>query len=254
MSFEDISLNGEVELTRHAEAREPSPELGIAAPVSTEPFPFLQLPREIRDLIYYFALTRLISPLTIPPENIYCYPSDVRIEKNSMLLWDKARPHHLFRVSHQICAEALEIFYSKFPMQFTHSLATPFINVTLWDNMSLENRSLVKSVGFTIIVTITKSHWYISQEMQIRKEVEDVHKWLPNIRRVDLAFGIESRPPRESQVKDVVDRLVQIVSPLQDVASLTLHRGGSASASQLMRIVVEVHEALTRCEQVKLCS
>lgn len=51
MNKKYISSNGKVEFVGRAEAREPSPELNIAAPMSTDPFPFLQLPREIRDLI-----------------------------------------------------------------------------------------------------------------------------------------------------------------------------------------------------------
>lgn len=254
MSFKGVSSNGELELRRRAEASEPSPELDIAAPIPTKPFPFLQLPREIRDLICYFALTRPLTPLTISPENIYCYSgSDVCIGKNQAPLWDKAKPYRLFRVNRQFGAEALEVLYSKFPIQFTHPLQTPLINIALRDNISLKHKSLVKSVGFTIGVTTIENSWYIHQGEEIRHEVEDVLKWLPNLRRVDLAFKLDSRVPRESEVKNVVDRLVQILSPLRNVAGVTLHRGSSARIDQLLHIVMEVRKALGCCEQFKLC-
>ncbi len=39
-------------------------ELDVVPPVPSEPFPFLKLPREIRDSIYYYALIRPLIPAT----------------------------------------------------------------------------------------------------------------------------------------------------------------------------------------------
>jgi len=153
-----ISSNGKVELVGRAEAREPSPELNIAAPMSTDPFPFLQLPREIRDLIYYYALTRSESSLTMSPENIYCYSkSDVWPNENPAPVWGRGRPTCLFRVNRQFSAEASEILYSKIPFHFERSIDASFNSFPLPDNMLFRNRGLVKSIGFTITVSTKES-------------------------------------------------------------------------------------------------
>jgi len=239
----------------HAEAREPSlPVLDVAAPISTDLFSFLQLPREIRDSIYRYVLMRPESPLTVTPENFYCYSeSDVWPHKNPAPIWDRGRPTCLFRVNRQFSAEASEVLYSKFPVHFEQTIDASFNNFPLPDNMLLRNRSLVKSVGFTIIVSATQSTFTIREEEKVRQDLQTVLKWLPNVRRVDLAFKLCDRYRRVPQVKDIVDRLVQIASPLQDVAHLTLHCGSNVWTRKRKRIVVEVHQALARCELVKLC-
>lgn len=238
----------------HAEAQEPSPELNVAAPIFINRFPLFQLPREIRDLIYCYALLRPDSPLTVKPENFYCYSeSDMWLHKDPAPVWDTGRPTRLFRVNRQFSAEASEVFYSRFPVQFKHTIPAPPIDFAFPDNMPFRNRRYVNSVGFTIMVRISQGSYPFSEEEQVRQDFEDALKWLPYIRRVDLAFEMCGDYPRDLRIKDTVDGLVQIVSPLRDVAELTLHRGISVRTSQQSRIVEEVCKALARCEQVKLC-
>lgn len=253
-SGNDLASNGELEIVGHAEAQKPSPMLDVAAPISIDPFPFFQLPREIRDLIYYFALLRSDSKLTIKPENFYCYSeSDVWPHKDPAPVWDRGRPARLFRVNRQFSAEASKVFYARFPVQFKHTIPAPPIDFAFPDNMSFRNRRYVKSVGFTIMVMISSSPISFSEEEKVRQDFEDALNWLPYIRRVDLVFEMCGDYPQDLRIKDIVDRLVQILSSLRDVAELTLHRGSSVRTSQQKRILEEMRKALARCGQVKLC-
>lgn len=103
------------------------------------------------------------------------------------------------------------------------------------------------------MVMIKFSPFPFSEEEKVRQDFEDALNWLPYIRRVDLAFEMCADYPQDLRIRDVVDRLVRILSSLRDVAELTLHRGSSVRTSQQTLIVEEVCKALALYGQVKLC-
>ena len=219
-----------------------SAEPVAAPPVPSHPFPFLKLPREIRDSIYYYALTRPDTGPTVTPTRI-CYVHHKASTPSSTAHWGTEKSTRLFRVNRQVSDEALEVFYSCFPFHFPQSVDVALVNATLRDTLSARTRSLINSIGFMIVLRITPGPFTYSDEEARRQAVEAVVKLLPNVRRFELTLAFVGLEVPDYQVKDVVNRAVRIAGPLRDIAGLVL-RGASNENAQRTRIMKEVGEAL----------
>ncbi len=217
-------------------------EPDISAPVISKPFPFLKLPREIRDSIYNYALIRPNTGRTVSPTHI-CYVDHKASAMSSRVYWGTEKATRLFRVNRQVSHEALAIFYSSFPFYFPQWVDVGLVKATLRDTLSARARSLISSIGFMIILTNTSGPFTHSEDEKRRQALEAVVKLLPNVRRVELTLSFVGREVPDYQVKEVVTRAIRITSPLKGIAGLVL-RGASNGVAQRKRIIGEVREAL----------
>lgn len=105
-------------------------EPDIAPSVPSRPFPFLKLPREIRDSIYYYALTRPDTGPSVTPRHI-CYIQHRWSALSSPTYWGTEKSTRLFRVNRQVSDESLELFYSSFPFYFPQYVDLALVDATL---------------------------------------------------------------------------------------------------------------------------
>jgi hypothetical protein len=225
----------------------PPPELDSAVPSSiiNPPFPFLKLPREIRDSIYYYALLRPgLGPFS-PPAHV-CHIHSKVSGPRSTTYWGTEKSTRLFRVNRQVSSEASEIFYSSFQFHFLQSADVGLVNATLRDTLTPRARNLIRAVGFNI--TLRTSFPTDPQSTEKRRQVlTAVVQLLPALEaeraRVELCLSFLGIEVPEGEVRKIVDRAVWIASPLKDVKTLVL-KGPENENAQRMRIAREVREAL----------
>ncbi len=218
-------------------------EPDAASSVPSEPFPFLKLPREIRDSIYYYALLHPNTGPTVNPTDI-CFMRHQEPDRYSTAYWGTEKSTHLFRVNRQVSDEALEMFYSSFSFHFPNYVDVALVNATLRDTLSAGARSLISSIGLvtSLFLRRTPGPFAHSDDEKVRQAFEAVVKLLPNVRRVQLTLSLGGFKVPDYQVKEVVTRAMRKASPLRDIAGLVL--GGTTETAQRMRIMSEVREAL----------
>lgn len=216
-------------------------------PVPSQPFPVLKLPREVRDLIYYYALLRPRNGPSVELAHI-CYlhpkvPINVGYKSYWTPYWGTKQSTRLFLVNRQISNEALELFYSTYPFHFPQSVDLALVNATLRDTLSPWSRSLITRIGFTFGLFTTTGPFTPSIEEEARQVIEAVVELLPNVKRVVLALWFAGFDVPEYQVKELVTRALNIASPLKGFAGLFLEEVDRETA-QRIRIIREVREAL----------
>ena len=98
--------------------------LDVAPSVPSQPFPFLKLPREIRDLIYHYAPLRgpTVTPIAI---------SYMLWILSLTVYWGTEKSTRLFRTNRQVSTESSEMFYSSFPFHFPQTVDIALVNATL---------------------------------------------------------------------------------------------------------------------------
>jgi hypothetical protein len=225
----------------------PPPGLDSAAPSSipTPPFPFLKLPREIRDSIYYYALLRPdLGPFS-PPAHV-CHIHDKGSGPRSTTYWGTEKSTRLFRVNRRVSSEASEIFYSSFQFHFLQSADVGLVNATLRDTLTPRARSLIRAVGFNILLRTSFPTDPQSTEKR-RQVLAAVVELLPALEaekaRVELCLGFLGIEVPEGEERKIVDRAVWIAGPLKDVKALVL-KGPENENAQRLRIVRDAREAL----------
>lgn len=213
--------------------------IGITPSGQLQPFPFLQLPRELRDSIYYYALLRPGHYVNRSPVHI-CSLDDHVSWKSSDYYWGTEKSTRLFRVNHQVSDEALEVFYSRFPFHFPPWVAK--VKRALCP-LSASSRSLITSVAMRLFLT-TGVHWKVNvkDEEDWRMAVEAMIEMLPNVRRVELTFSQSGQTAPDDQVKDIVDRAVKMAGPLKGFPGLVLR--GCTDTTQRARITADIRKAL----------
>ena len=230
----------------------PLASLILSSPIPSQPFPFLKLPREIRDLIYDYAILRSkTSHFVIPNHRDFDRPEGpVNPWLGSTNYWGTEISTRLFRVNHQVCHEALEIFYSTSFFDFTIGTTVSLVNATIRDTLTPWARSLIRNIGFHIYFFCSHSdHFTLDYEEERRQGFEAALKLLPNVKRVELTLEVSGLTVPEYQVKELVARALRIVSPLRDFDRLILKGSGDETAQQ-KRIWRKVREALgCLCEE-----
>lgn len=218
-----------------------SPNVPTAVP--SQPFPFLKLPREIRNAIYYYALLRPRNGHSFNPTHIcYFYPK-VPADSFWTPYWGTEESTRLFLVNRQTSDEALEIFYSTFPFHFPQSVGVALVNATLRDTVSPWARSLITRISFVFGLLCTPGAFTVRDEEKARQAIEAVVDLLPNIRWVVLTLTFAGHDVPEYQEKEIVARALKIASPLRGFAGLSLE-GADYEHAQRTRIMREVREAL----------
>ena len=216
-------------------------------PVPSHPFPFLKLPREIRDLIYYYALLRPRGGPSVNPTDI-CYfhartPANSTSHSYWTPYWGTRESTRLFLVNRQVSNEALEVFYSTYPFHFPTWVDVPFVNATIRDTLSPWARTLITKIGFKAGLFCNPLPHSLRDEEETRQTIEAVVELLPNLKQVVLSLCLSGHDVLEYQVKDVVARALRIASPLRGFAGLYLEEFDELTA-QRTRIMSEVREAL----------
>lgn len=231
-----------MEFFDNEEDRRPVPE-EVIQPVPSQPFPFLKLPREIRDSIYYHALVRPGTGPYVEPARICYMHHEASSPHISTSYWGTEKSTRLFRVNHQVYSEASELFYSTFPFHFPPTIDTALVHKTLRDTLPVRTRRLIREIGFMTHVSGIAGPFTAQDDDKQRLAFEAVAKLLPNIQRVELSLAIVGLDVPEWQVMEVVNRALQKLGPLKDMPGLTI-RGGFGETDQRARIVRKVSEAL----------
>lgn len=218
----------------------------VTQPVPSQPFPFLKLPREIRDSIYYYALLRPDTGPEVGPAHI-CF---IHHKPSSRLIsppyWGTEESTRLFRVNHQVYSEASEMFYSTFPFHFPHTINIASVHNALQDTLPPRARRLIRNLGFMILIRGNRKRrgpFTLEDDDKARLAFEAVAELLPNIQRVELGVAIVGHDVPESQVMERVNRVLKKLGPLKDMPGLTL-RGFFHDNDQRARIMREIRDAL----------
>lgn len=231
-----------MDFLNNEEDPKPAPQ-AIGQPVPAEPFPFLKLPREIRDFIYYYALVRPGTGPDVEPARI-CYMHHKASSRHvSDSYWGTEKSTRLFRVNRQVYGEASEVFYSAFPVHFPSTVDRAMVNDTL-GVLNVGARRLVRRVGFMLLFRSIPSPFTAKDDSKNERAIEAVTKLLPNIKQVEATIAFIGHDVPDSQVMEVVKRILKILAPFKDSPGLTI-RGGGIENNQRSRILNEVREALT---------
>ena len=226
----------------------------LPSPISSGPFPFLKLPREIRDLIYHYALLlNETSRFVFPSQRYHNWPErswdpwEGTVNPwlpGSTNYWGTEFSTRLFRVNHQVCYEALELLYSTSFFDFTIGTTVSLVNATIRDTLTPWARSMIRNIGFHIYFFYSHTdNFTLEYEEERRQGFEAVVKLLPNVTRVELTLEVSGSTVPDYQVKELVARALRIVSPLGNIHRLILKRPGYENAQE-NRIWREVCEAL----------
>lgn len=210
--------------------------------VPTQPFPFLKLPRELRDFAYYHALLRPGTGPNVEPTRI-CYMHHKASSRHvSTSYWGTEKSTRLFRVNHQVYSEASEVFYSTFPFHFPSTIDTAMVNDTL-KILNIRARGLVRKVGFMLLIRSIPSPYTPKDDDKNERAFEAVTRILPNITQVEATTAFIGHDVPEWQIMDVVKRILKILAPFKDIPSLTV-RGAGIENNQRSRILKEVFPKL----------
>ena len=212
-------------------------ELGIQ-----QPFPFLKLPSEIRDIIYYYAQGQLHSGSSVIPTYICYMNHNSSPPCLSSSYWGTEKSTRLFRVNRQVSAEALEVFYSTFEFHFPQTMKIESIEAIFHHTLNSMARNLMHRVGFGIVIRTVPNRFSLGDEEGWRRIIEVVTSWLPNIKRAELTFSLCGDDVPELQVNQVLARFVRIASPLKGLPYLVIR--DAAKEGQQERIMERVRREL----------
>ena len=218
----------------------------IPSPIPSQPFPFLKLPREIRDSIYHYAfLYDWAGPGVIPNRCYFdCRGEPSRLFDDPLKYWGSERSTRLFRVNQQVSHEALELFYSTFSFHCPIRLTVVMVNATIRDTLTPWAKGLVRDIGFHMNLLCSRRTTLTSAgEEEHRQAFEAAVKLLPNVKRVELTLGFIGLTVPDHQVKELVAIALRTASPLKDCTGLVL-KGRTNETAQRTRIFREVREAL----------
>ncbi len=222
----------------------PVPE-EIIQPVPTHPFPFLRLPREIRNLIYGHALVRPGVGHYVEPARTCFMHHKGGYPSSWTSYWGKEKSTRLFRVSHQVSSEATEIFYSTFPFHFPVTIDVALVHDTLRDTLPLRARRLIREIGFMILIRGIQHSFTAQDDEEPRLAIEAAVGLLPNIQRIEVTIACVGHDVPEYQVMEVVDRVLKELGPLRDMPGVIICEG-SNDTKQRAHIINEVRKALGR--------
>ena len=212
------------------------------SPIPSQPFPFLKLPREIRDSIYYYAL---LYNSTSPNVPYHCYfEPPVNPLVGSTRYWGTEKSTRLFRVNHQVSHEALELFFSTYFFCFPIRTTVSLVNATIRYTLTPRARSLIRNICFYMnLLCSHRDRFTAGGEEERRRGFEAAVKLLPNVKRVELTLYFIGHAVPDHQVKELVACALRTASPLRGFDGLIL-KGPINETAQRTRIWREVREAL----------
>ena len=220
-------------------------------PLPSQTFPLLRLPREIRDLIYSYALLRPRDGPDVGPTDICGFYPRPRSLSDWDWDWDWVWDHYwgtenfsrLFLVSRQVSYEARKLFYSTFLFEFSHFLGISAVSTSLQDYLSPWTRSLIRRISLTLSISVILDKYYTNYEHEARQAIETMLGLLSNIKWVTLTLWFSTLAVPNNQTEDVVTQILEIMSPLRGFTGLNLElcNEGFLSPPQI-RIFMAVRE------------
>ena len=215
---------------------------GTTLSTSAPPFPFLRLPRELRDLVYSHALIRPDSGPHDEPTDI-CYLHHSPSSRHfSTSYWGTEKSTRLFRVNHQIYSEASEIFYATFSFYFPPIMDTTMIH----DRVNILNgrcRALIRKIGFMLPFRGVTSTVTSKAENRMAQAFMAATRLLPKVTQVEVNIAIVGPYLPERQIMETVERILEILTLFKDVPRLII-RGGEVENTRPSQILKEVRQAL----------
>ncbi|KAL8728988.1 MAG: hypothetical protein Q9181_005157 [Wetmoreana brouardii] len=202
----------------------------------SQSFPFLEFPREIRDMIYYYALLRPNPRGILDPTHI-CVAHKTSLgspfRRRRTVPGGGERPSRLFRVSRQVFSEAIKVFYSQFHFYFPVFNDVDTVKCILRDTLSGEARNLIRNVCFRLDLAPLLD--------PDENDIETVTQLLPNIRRAEVEFRWFDFMAVQHRMDEYVERALHQAGSLRGLPGLVL-RGpsGNSMKGQIMSKVREV--------------
>ena len=213
--------------------------------VPIQPFPFLRLPREIRDLIYSHALVRPIAEPALESAQVCHMHHKVWSRTVATSYWGTERSTRLFRVNRQVSAEATGVFYSNFTFAFHLPEVgdNELLSTALWDIMPERTRNLISKLRISIIVWANPEKPLEGDEERRRQSLEAAAKRLPNLTQIELILSVPDLDVPERLLEKLVVGVVNMTSPLKERPGLALRVLGKET-DQREHILSKTREAL----------
>lgn len=206
--------------------------------ISAQSFPFLRLPRELRNLVYSHALVR-------PGSGAYvCYMHHKASSRHvSTSYWGTEKSTRLFRVNHQVYNEASEIFYSTFSFHFPPIMVTTTVNNTL-NVLNVRCRSLIRKIGFALPFRSVTSIITSKAGNRMAQAFIAAAGLLPNLTQVEVNIALIGPYIPGYQTMEAVERILETLTPFKAIPILIIC-DGEDQTNQRSRILKGVREALT---------
>ena len=225
-----------------------------ATPIQPSSFPFLRLPRELRDNIYYYAM---LCPLSLQDHLDNEFPADVCEVVTSQLIydgsyWGREESTRLFRVNRQVCVEALVAFYSSFIFCFPPWTNTGSIDVCHRKALTPWSRSLTRNVSLRMEIYIpTADQDLRAEHNRWTHLLPALMQLLPSLNKekasieLSLGFYMWHFDPSATMeaAEETVDRVVDYAKPLIGLKGLTV-KCHYASRCQTEKIMGQIREIL----------
>ena len=137
--------------------------------------PFLKLPRELRDEVYYY--TFLTSPLIANP-NKWFNNRDPAVVVSFSYTCGTTNFLQLFCVCKQISEESARLFFSSFLFLFSYYTSDKLITNVL-DNVLLRGQTWVRHLGFLINLYVPCRGYGVADLVE-KEEWQNEQKWCMN--------------------------------------------------------------------------
>lgn len=186
---------------------------------------FFNLPLELREEIYYYALFQ-------PPQ--YHKPGDwVGIESAPLMYydatwWGTEKMTRILRVSRQVHSEAEAVLYSRFHFCFPYYTDTKLVH-TVVSSASARARSLIRRIRVHVVLRcrIPPDGGYAdgtSKENEARWKgaFSLLVELLPGLREVAYEVAFVGLVVPDHERRHVVDLVLRVASPLRNVEKLML--------------------------------
>ena len=210
--------------------------------MTLHPCPFLKPRREVRNMIYFYAIGQPDTGSSLIRTHVCFIDHRASSSRVGTFYWGTEKSTRLFRVNHQVSAEALELFYSAFPFWFLQTTTAPLVHAVFQDTLTVNARSLVSKENFMIMIWTCPAPYHFDDEAEWRKITITVIQYLPSLRLVQMGFTLIGYDMLEWEVLEVVDRIVKIVNPLKGLPGLVFRKVDKEGQRQRMQH--RVREAL----------
>lgn len=197
---------------------------------------FFNLPLEIREEIYYYALFQ-------PPQ--YKTPGDwVGIVSAPPMYydttwWGTEKMTRTLRASRQVHSEAEAVLYSRFHFCFPYYTDTKFVH-TVVGSVSARARSLIRSIRVYVVLRcrIPPDGGYADgtsrgNEVKWKGAFSLLVELLPGLRVVDYAVAFVGLKVPDHEQRHVVDLALRVGRPLKNVEKLTVSPMGDFEGQRL---------------------
>ncbi|KAL8996023.1 MAG: hypothetical protein Q9169_004370 [Polycauliona sp. 2 TL-2023] len=216
----------------------------ITLPLAVRPFPFLKLPREIRDIIYFHSFTRANAGPNAKPARI-CYMHNKASSRHfSTPYWGTERATRLLRVNHQVYNEASDMFYSTFHFHYPSTVKDSMVDDTL-SILNIRSRALIRYIGFSLHIRSIQTTATAKDDAKNERAFDAAMRLLPNITQVEVIIPFIGHDVPKWEIGGVVKRILNILAPFKEGPVLII-RGNITENDQRSLILEKVRENLGR--------